>query len=261
MEILENTILDDSVEYEGFVSPTEHPTTLEPVAIDMRFTFSGQDKELECLKDKQFIARAKSIHKQILNYMLDHEYIYRNRYTSGFETRSTTGDTCKAHIHIRFYTTCVVQHIRRTVKDFITKTYDEDTTGNKNFMFKAKTPRDINEYMGYPTKWGLNEKLCGGYSSEKLQLLHNVGKAILQRSIQQNQNKMDKRDETDSLFERLKNICVKNKDTTKSSVELAIVKLYVEEQRNLNRQAVSDKANTLLLSMGILTPQQWLGIE
>lgn len=256
MENTENSENNEVSEYEGIASPLT--SSLEPIAIDLRFTFSGQDKELECLKDKQFMGRCRNIHARLIQYMLDHEYIHQNKYTSGLETQSTSGDNCKAHIHIRFFTKCVVQNIRRTIKDYLTKTYDEDTTGNKAFMFKAKTPRDIDEYMGYPTKWGLNKKLCGGYTDTYLEQLHLVGKAILTRAIQQNQNKMDKRDETDSLFQRLKNICQKDKIVEKRAIEVAIVKLYIEEQRNLNRTAVSDKANTLMLSLGLLTPQEWL---
>lgn len=239
-------------ESEGSVSPPP----LKPVAIDMRFTFSGQDKDLNCLLDKQFIGRCKSIHKSLLNHMIKNEYFYKSKFTSGFETQSTSGENCKAHLHLRFYTIGIVASVRRAVKDFLLKKFEEDTHGNASFMFKPAIPRDDDDFFGYCLKW--SRGFVGGICSLDHDRLCAVGKSILERQIQKHQNKMDKMDKTDTLNERIKAHLKKQNIKTKNEICLAILQFNKDEDRSFTYDNLIGKANLLMCQLNLITNQEFL---
>lgn len=242
-------------EYEGDVSPPP----LKPVAVDMRFTFSGQDKELTQLLDKTFIGRCKLIHKSLIDYMLKNQYIYKSKFTSGFETQSTSGENCKAHLHLRFYTSCVVASIRRTIKEYLKRTFEEETHGNASFMFKPAIPRDDDDFFGYCLKW--SRGIVGGISSTEHDRLCSVGKSILERQIQKHQEKMDKMDKTDTLNERIKAHLRKHNIKTKNEICLAILEFNKLEDRNFTYDNIIGKCNLLMCQLDIITNQEFLDLK
>jgi len=117
----------------------------DPVAYHLRFTFSNQDKDLACLEDKQFISRCKVIHKNVIKEFLKLQYIYEDRYTSGFETHNKKGETCPAHFHLIFYSTKNTETMRRKVKRYLNDVYDQEVVGNKALMFKPQVVRSKTE--------------------------------------------------------------------------------------------------------------------
>lgn len=261
-EVKDNEVIELSAdEYEGYVSPSAD--SLEPVAYDLRFTFSDQDKELKCLEDQQFIARCKKIFRNLINKLRENGYFYKGKFIGGFETKNRAAETCKAHIHLRFYSDKISESMRRTIKRYLTETYDQNTTGNNALMFKAKIVRDKMEFMRYPLKQGLNIHYCGGYKTQELELMYETAKDSYLKTVQVNQSKLDKLDKSDTLFSRVLDLIKKDiaqNDTIKSPryIYKRFLEVYVEENRPVNEATIRGYSINAMIQLNMLTIDQLL---
>ena len=223
---------------------------IESVYHDCRITFSNQDSSLNCLEDKQFLQNCRSLFIKTLRHALQNEYF--SEYTAGFEKLNRKGDTVKYHVHLRFSSKKETQSMRRRFKQWLSEE-GQDTTGNKNFMFKACVIRSREEFFQYPLKQNLLLKICGGFAPDKLQLMHEVAKASYMKVIQCNQNKLDKMDDKDTLFQRTI-LRIKNKkipNLTMKDICKEFVSLYVEESRPLNHSVITGYTTTASVVLGI----------
>lgn len=243
---VENYKLEES-EYEGFSSP------LSPIAYHFRFTFSDQDKNLECLEDPQVIGRFKLIWRALVNKLSDNNYFHLDKFTSGFEVRNKAGENCKAHIHIAFYSTAVKQSMNRTIKRFLTDEFDQEYLGNKCYSFKEQHVRNPSEFWRYPLKQGLNTQMCRGFPSEQLQQMHEVAADSYAKVCQVHQSRMDKQDNSDTLFERVLNKIKKNNDITKRSIAKTFYQHYLEENKPINRQVIEGYVFNALLKLELIS--------
>lgn len=259
---LDNEVLSVD-EYEGHVSPSTDDNTLEPVAYDLRFTFSDQDKELKCLEDKQFIARCKTIFQGLIQKLADNGYYHKSQFIGGFETKNRAGETCKAHVHLRFYSTRISSTIRRTIKRFLKETYDQSTHGNTALMFKPKVVRDRMEFLRYPLKQGLNLRYCGGYKKEELEAMYQTAADSYLKTVQVNQAKLDKMDKSDTLFLRVLEVLKKdiekngNKKTPRD-IYKEYLNVYVEENRPVNEATIKGYAINAMIQLKMMSIDQLL---
>jgi len=231
---------------------------INPIHIDMRFTFSNQDNDLKCLQDKSFISRCKSIHRAIINYMLDGGYIFECKYTSGFETLNKAGENVRAHIHVRFQTTTVTSNLRRRIKEFIERTFDESTKGNPAFMFKTLCVRSYSDFYQYPLKSCGTNHICNGFSDTELEILQTSAIAYFNKTVQVRQNKMDKADASNTRFEKALENCKKLNADTIRKCQLILIQLYKEENGSINQTTIIGYANNIALQLGIITPEELL---
>lgn len=228
----------------------------EPVAYHLRFTFSDQDKELNCLEDKQFISRCKAIHRNLIQEFRKLDYIYEDTYTSGFETHNKKGETCPAHFHLIFYSTKNSETMRRKVKRYLADTYDQDVVGNKALSFKPQIVRNKTELWRYPLKQSLKEELCNGFTSDELKIMHECAKESYLKTVQINQAKADKQDTSDTLFSRVMNKIQKSEDTTKNTpaqIAKHFIELYIEEDRPINLTVIRGYVMNASVKLGIIT--------
>ena len=239
-------------EYEGNVSPSS------PLSFDYRFTFSDQDKELKCLSDKQFIGRCKMIHRALINKMSDNGYFYMDKFTSGFETMNKLGESCKAHLHIRFQSTKVKESMNKTIKLLLKDDFSQDYLGNSCYSFKPIHVRDFEEYWRYPLKLGLDHNLCRGFTREKLEHMHEVAKDSWHKTCQVNLAKRDKRDKDDTLFQRVLIKCKKNNDNTKRAIAKTFYQHYLEEDRPINKQVIEGYVLNALIKLNLITIDELL---
>lgn len=249
------------VEYEGDVSPTlEYDDTIEPIAHDLRFTFSNQDDDLTQLQDKNFINRSKSIHLKLVNKLKEMDYYHNNTYTSGFEVMNRKGEQCRAHIHLRFYSIKQTQSMRRTIKRYLADTFDEDTTGNKAMMFKGVVVLNKDEFFRYPLKQSLNHRVCGGFTTDQLVKMHEIAKACYQKTVQVNQSKLDKKDNTDTLFQRVFIKLKKDMDTLKNARDITriFIQHYIEEDRPVNQQTIQGYVINAMIKLDMMTIEELL---
>lgn len=228
----------------------------EPVAYHLRFTFSEQDKELDCLNDKSFINRCKAIHRNLIQELRKLDYMYEDKYTSGFETQNRKGETCPAHFHLIFYSIKNSESMRRKIKRYLADTYDQEVVGNKAMMFKPQIVRSKTELWRYPLKQSLNLALCNGFTEDELCIMHECAKESYLKTVQINQAKADKSDTSDTLFSRVMNKIQKSEDDTKkSSAQIAkhFIELYIEEDRPINLTVIRGYVMNASVKLGLIT--------
>lgn len=236
------------------VLPDPEPPLVEPVAYHLRFTFSDQDKDLNCLQDSNFMARCKAIHKNLIDEFLNLDYIYESKYTSGFETQNKKGETCPAHFHLVFYSTKNSETMRRKVKRYLLEVYDQQVTGNKALMFKPQVVRSHSEFWRYPLKQSLKPDLCGGFGSVELQIMHECAKESYLKTVQINQAKADKSDSSDTLFARVMNKIQKSEPNDTISPRIIakyFLDVYIEEDRPINLSTIKGYVLNASVKLGI----------
>ena len=225
-------------EYEGTESPPKE-FDFEPVAHKMRLTFSGQDKELKCLDDNKFTSDCYRTYRRVLNRAIEGGYFLNGKYTSGIEKYNKEGNTTWLHVHLHFWSVKQTLSMRKSFKRWFEEE-DQDTTGNKNFMFKADIVRDKMHFMQYPLKQNLNKNICGGYTAEQLDVMHEQAQMHYKTIVSFNQQKRDKMDTTDTLFERvIRNIEKTNVAKTRRNIAKAFYQLYIDENRPINKTTIA----------------------
>lgn len=233
-------------------------TPLIPIAYHFRFTFSDQDKDLKCLEDNQFIGRCRLIWRSLINKLSDNQYFEKDKFTSGFEVRNKAGDHCKAHIHIAFKSTHIKQSMNRTIKRLLTEEFDQLYLGNKCYSFKEQHVRNEEEFWRYPLKQGLNLQMCRGFQKDRLEQMHKVASESYQKVCQVHQSKMDNKDNSDTLFQRVLSICKKNNDNSKRAIAKTFYSYYLEENKPINRQVIEGYVLNASIKLNLMTLDQLL---
>lgn len=224
--------------------------------VDMRLTFSLQDKNLTCLEDKAFRNNCFRISKCIIEDLKT--LCYFNKYTGGIEEMNKCGDTCKMHLHLRYETLCStkVEDQRKTVKTKLERDYNQDTKGNSNFMMKRIAIDYYDDYFQYPLKQKLNKSLCGGFSEDQLIKWHEAAKSCFIKTMEVNQAKKVKREDNDTLFERVFQKCKDCKNEWEIANEF--LDYYMENNKPINTQIIKGYVLTASLKNGILKKKDFL---
>lgn len=218
-----------------------------------RFTFTEQDKSFEYEKE---LPRFKAMSRNLVKKLLD---TYRIRkLTGGVETLNRSGDRTWCHVHIHFDAVENKETIARLIKRYLSETYEQNVTGVKYFMLKPDVAKNIDEFMRYPLKQSLDEKLCFGYTSEELEIMHKVAQSSYMKCQEVNQAKLDKSDTSDTLFERLCIYLKKTCDTSeKTPLLIAATQFYVEEKRPVNRNTILGYVDNYMLRENLITYEQY----
>lgn len=231
----------------------------EPIAHDLRLTFSDQDKDLTNLENPQFRSRTRKIHRSLIDELLRMDYITNNKYTSGYETQNKSGDRCSAHIHLRFYSRVPSATIRRKIKRYLTDVWDQTTKGNKYMMFKGKTVSSIEAFWYYCLKQNLDKRVCGGFTDEQLEKYHSIAKESWFKTVQIRQAKMDKADNLDTMFSKIMDKL--KKDTTIScqrDIARIISQFYLDEEKPLNDTVIKGYTTNASIKLGFMTMDEYL---
>lgn len=224
----------------------------------MRFTFTGQDKELTCLQDKRYINRCKLIYKALIDKIISLDYLYLGTYTAGFETQNRAGEDCYAHIHIRFKSTNLVASMRRQIKRYLEEQWDQDTQGNHAMMFKHKPPeRGDDIFFQYCLKQDPNP-LYGGIPRTNFEILKQASRSSYAVAVQVAQSKLDKKDNADTLFlkviEKIKRSHPDNNISCRQ-ILVSFIQHYQDELKPINRTTIEGYTITAQLHLGLLSPE------
>lgn len=223
-----------------------------PIHYKFRFTFTDQTKDF---KYEDNIPRWRSIARTLVQRILNQYTV--TKLTGGIETLNKDGDRTWCHVHVHFDAVENKESIARYIKRFLSDTYDQNVTGVKCFSLKPEAMlKSFDEFYQYPLKQNLDNKLCYGFSDEKLQHLHGVGKSSYLKVQQVRQSKMDKYDNSDTMFERLTKYLqqdIYKNTTSKVSLLIAATKFYVEENKPINRQTIQGYVDTYMLAQKLIT--------
>jgi hypothetical protein len=230
---------------------------LLPIHYKFRFTFSEQDKTHEYADQ---IPRWKVITKNLIDKLLN---LYKiTALTGGVETLNKDGERTWCHCHIHFDAIENKETILRAIKRYLVDTYDQTAVGVKCISLKPEAMlRSYDEFYRYPLKQSLNKKLCYGFDDTRLDHMHEVAKDCYLKVQQVRQAKLDKSDNSDTLFERLilyldKTSLEKN-DTSKLSLLISATRFYVEENKPLQRNTIQGYVDNYMLKKQLITYEQY----
>jgi len=227
---------------------------IRPITYKFRFTFTEQDKTFQYEKE---IPRWKQISIHLVNKLREQYNI--KKMTGGLETLNRAGDRTWCHLHIHFDATEQRDTIARYIKRYLGETYSQQTVGVKFFSLKPDVARHLEDFMRYPLKQGLDRRLCYGYSDAELEIMHGAAQSSYIKCQEINQSKLDKSDNSDTLFERLKIYLDKSEkmETEKVPLLIAATKFYVEENKPINRHTIQGYVDTYRLQKGFITYEQY----
>jgi len=223
-----------------------------PIHYKFRFTFTEQDKTFD-YNDK--IPRWRTISQRLLTELLQHYTI--THATGGIETLNKCGDRTWCHLHLHFDAIESKDTIRKFIDRFLTK-YDQNHHGVKCISLKPEAMlRSKQDFYSYPMKQSFNYKLVYGYTEEEARLLHEIGKSSYLKVQQVNQQKLDKMDNSDTMFERLKTHLGHTTKTSKLDLLIEATKFYVKENKPINRTTVQGYVDTYMLQAELITYEQY----
>lgn len=226
---------------------------LLPIHYKFRFTFTEQDKTHEYADQ---LPRWKAMSTHLVQKLLSQYTI--TKLTGGIETLNKDGDRTWCHIHLHFDAIENKETILRFIKRYLSDTYDQAVVGVKCISLKPEAMlRSLDDFYNYPLKQTLNKKLCYGFDDNRLEHMHDVAKASYLKVQQVRQAKMDKTDNSDTLFERLKKILDETQDTTKLALLIHATKFYVDEDKPINRHTIEGYVSTYMLQKGYMTYEEF----
>lgn len=220
-----------------------------------RFTFSEQDKTFNYDDN---IPRWKAISRNLVSKLLGAYSI--THMTGGLETLNRAGDKTWCHLHLHFTATEARDTIARLIKRYLSETYDQCVVGVKCFSLKPDVARCEDEFFRYCLKQSLDTKLCYGFTDEQLNIYHQSAQSSYLKCQEINQKKIDKSDNSDTLFQRLKSKLEQTLLTQKSSLLIEATKFYVEEDKPINRVTIQGYVDTYMLQKQLITYEEYWGM-
>lgn len=259
----ENHDIDDLEESSGWVegiNESQDEFQFKENEFCLRWTPSGQDKELKCLGDKEFLIKVKHHAKKVIEKARQLNYF--NKWTAGLEQYNKSGEECRLHLHLRFMSSKQKGSMRRRFVEWL-QAYGYDTTGNAHFKFTNTTARTVEQFYGYPIKQNLDYKLCGGFDKNKLTNMHAGSRHEYMLRSQQIQEKLDKMDKKDTLFKTVVFQLQKQYEQnpqSKSSRNIAdnFLQYYLDNDIPPNRQTITGYVILAKIKFNLITKDQLL---
>lgn len=228
---------------------------IKAIHYKFRFTFTEQDKTFNY---EENMPRWKSISQHLVEKLLQTYTI--SKMTGGIETLNRAGDKTWCHLHLHFMATEARDTIARLIKRYLSDTYSQQVVGVKYFCLKPDVARHEDEFFRYCLKQTFNKKLCYGLDDDTLQIYHQAAQSSYLKCQEINQKKIDKSDNSDTMFQRLKNILTKTGYTTKNALLIEATKFYVSEDKPLNRITIQGYVDTYMLQEKLITYEQYWNI-
>ena len=188
-----------------------------------RFTFQGQSENHDYdTKDLEFQYTTDWFIEQLESYHL-------GKLTSGIEFLNSKGQPTWAHVHIHFSSKSKKDTIMKQLKRKWKEDFDEQfPNGNKNYCLSIETYVNEEKFWRYPLKQRLdldwrNKKRQLGFTIPEFELMHEKANDCWKIGCEVNNAKQEKKDESDSLYDRL--LDYYNKDPKKEEIEI-LAKLF-----------------------------------
>ncbi len=178
----------------------------------------------------------------------------------GYEIKGKTGDYVKPHIHLHFSSTQCKDTIVKSVKRYFVDQHDIKLIGNKMYYIKIVPFIDnLEKFMRYPLKQYTDDKelinsVSRGYNDEDLKKMRAAAYAVWLTGCEVQNAKQDRRDEKDTLWDRLEQKLLKSE--TKNYMEL-IVQFYMEENRPINNTTISGYYNLWMLKSNAVSTKTY----
>lgn len=233
-----------------------------PLNYKLRLSFSDQNNSFDYLEDSQRISRWKAITSNLVDKILP--YAYNSRVVGGLEFKNSSGEYTYAHCHIHFQSKNLKDTICKPLQRYLRETYDLTATGARYWCFKPDVVlRTEERFWRYPLKQGLNLRFCRGFDKANLERMYAIASSSYLDASQVSQAKKDKRDNSDTLFERVATYLDKEKIialNTLKDVQIKIIQFYLTEDRPITKTTIIGYASLYMLKKGFLTPDALVDI-
>lgn len=181
---------------------------------------------------------------------------------AGVELHDDCGEYTRPHVHIHFKSYVKKDTMLKQLKRRYEALYDEILKGNAMYSFVMETDVDEYRFFRYPLKQYtclqdiLDEELCRRTPDEKLEELRNTAHEQYKIAREVNDAKKTKKEETSSIYQRIKYSLDKLEHPNPLSIVLGIQEIYLKEQRPVNNVTISGYSLTYMLEKGIISKEK-----
>ena len=168
----------------------------------------------------------------------------------GYEIKGKNGDYVKPHLHLHFTSLQCKDTIVKSVKRYFIDQHDIKLIGNQMYYIKIVPFVDnLEKFMRYPIKQYTDDKelinsVSRGISDEDLKKMRQAAHAVWVTGCEVNNAKQDRREEKDTLWDRLEQKLTKSE--TKNWME-QIIQFYMDENKPINNTTITGYYNLWLL--------------
>ena len=243
----------------------------QEVFYKFRFTFPFQDSETIKAETRDFkTPQVTAITKTMLDVLVPH---YTTKLVYGVEFKNSRGENTFIHCHIHF----ISKSSRDTVAKALQRAMDRGNyvfKGSKVFSLKPEVyirGNNGENFWRYPLKQIKSESnnkkwcfdRCYGFKVEELEKMRDAAHQQYITAVEINCTKFDNTDKSDTLFQRLFQVCKKDisENDTKKGLDhfrRQVLKFYVEEDKPLNFTTMSGYAYLLAYKFDSISEEEIL---
>lgn len=197
-----------------------------------------------------------SVANRVLDRLIISQFIHSIA-TMGCEVKGKNGDYVKPHFHIHFNSKVKKDTIVKNIKRFYEDQWGEVLKGNGMYYLKLESYIDNEKkFYGYPLKQqeDLDNVKSIGYTDEQLEELRVGANAVYKTGCEVQQARDDKREEKETLWDRLEEFLNKN---SASEPMAKIIEFYMQENRPINNTTIIGYYNLYRLKSNKITIEDY----
>lgn len=194
--------------------------------------------------------------KNIYGRLIVSQFIH-SKAVMGCEVKGKNGDYVKPHFHIHFNSKVKKDTIVKNLKRYYNDEYGENLKGNGMYYLKLESYIDNEKkFYGYPLKQqeDLINVSSKGYTNEQLEELRVGANAVYKTGCEVQQARDDKREDKETLWDRLEEFLKKNPD---SEPMAKIIEFYMGENRPINNTTIIGYYNLYRLKSNKITVEDY----
>jgi hypothetical protein len=186
----------------------EKVETINVLSYKLRITTDDDTYNPETNQYKTLV----NVSKRIYDRLIESRFIHAHA-VMGCEVKGKNGDYVKPHFHIHFDSRIKKDTIVKNLKRYYEDQYDEKLKGNGMYYLKLESYIDNEKkFYGYPLKQQecLDEVQYYGYTKEQIEEMRLGANAVYKTGCEVQQARDDKRDDKETLWDRLEEKLNKN---------------------------------------------------
>ena len=218
----------------------------------LRITTDDETYNPDNRQFKTLLRVANNIYGRLISSQFIH-----SKATMGCEVKGKNGDYVKPHFHIHFNSKVKKDTIVKNLKRYYDDQYGETLKGNGMYYLKLESYIDNEKkFYGYPLKQqeNLDNVKSIGYTDEQLEELRVGANAVYKTGCEVQQARDDKREEKETLWDRLEEFLNKN---SASEPMAKIIEFYMEENRPINNTTIIGYYNLYRLKSNKITIEDY----
>jgi hypothetical protein len=185
---------------------------------------------------------------------LDRMDIIKDKMTSSYEKQSKSGEYVRPHIHVHFKSHKKKEAIGKAIKRYWNSRYDEKLSGNKKWALVIEPYVVEDKLFCYPLKFQDPDKPppTRGFTSEEIVAMTKAAKMTQAVAQEVAQKKGARKEESDTLYDRLEAVLDKGEGTIGE-----IIEFYMKENKPINDTTIVGYYNLYRLKRQRITTAEY----